>query len=169
MNVAILTTATAVFTLIAYQDMKFRRISNRLSAVIALLGLVRILVDPNGAGLILLSLVAASGFFAVGFLLFSVEVLGGGDAKLASATAWLVGWHDILLFLILMSLFGAVLALSALALSHSNPTARGISERPEPTHPAEASKSRWGQRNVPYGAAIAAGGVTTLILQLSPR
>ena len=82
-----------------------------------------------------------------GFLLYSRSLMGGGDAKLlASASLWF-GFENLLPFLAATALAGGVLSLAYLAFS--------------------AAKVGLGRestiaRTVPYGAAIAAGGLAVL-------
>jgi len=64
---------------IAYHDLRSRRISNTLSLTVAVLGLIRIACthDPAAAE----TLVDASITLAVTFLLVQFGMIGGGDAK----------------------------------------------------------------------------------------
>jgi prepilin peptidase CpaA len=88
--------------------------------------------------------------FIVVFLLFWRGLVGGGDAKLMTATALLVGYSHLFNFLALMSICGALLTLAMLVTWWR-------SEQPQP-------KARLA---VPYGVAIAAGGIVTLLFQSS--
>ena len=153
-------TAIGVLAVIAHVDVRTRRIPNGLAATIAILGLVRMILDghPIAAAH---TLEASAVVFAVAFLLFWRGVLGGGDAKLVAATALLVGYHDLLNFLFLMSLCGGALALAILARDklrlqrwHTPRSTVGPIALPA-------------QSTVPYGVAIAAAGAITLILQTS--
>src|SRR5579859_4638437 len=56
------------------------------------------------------SLVVAGVVLVVGFTLFAVGLIGGGDAKLATVTALWVGADHAFVYLLLMPLLGAVLA-----------------------------------------------------------
>ena len=148
--------AIGMFITIAYGDVRTRRIPNALAAAIAILGLARMLLahDPVAAGH---TLVASAAVFAVTFLLFWRGAFGGGDAKLISATIMLIGFHDMVDFLLLMSLCGGVLALAIITRDrlrrHSaRGTIAGCSGPPmRPT--------------VPYGVAVAGAAVVMLILR----
>ena len=95
--------------------------------------------------------VGASAFvFIAAFLLFWRGLLGGGDAKLITATALLVGYHNLFSFLVLMSLCGVLVTLAVLATHRSTPESQ--------------PKARLA---VPYGVAIAGGGIVTLLFQPS--
>jgi len=73
---------------------------------------------------------------------FYAGMMGGGDVKLASALALWFSPGSTLKFLVLMSLAGGVLTIGILALHR----ARGRAGRPE----------------IPYGVAIAFGGLAIL-------
>jgi prepilin peptidase CpaA len=100
--------------------------------------------------------VAAAICFAVGLVLFE-RVLGGGDVKLATACALWAGSDQAILLAFVTALAGGVLAVAQLTPLH----------RLMPAPPAGAvggtdfrSKLR---RPVPYGVAIAIGGVCVVI------
>jgi prepilin peptidase CpaA len=149
LETGILLLGTALFVAAAYGDVKTLRIPNALVAAVATLGLFRLFVIGDlsvalhtvGAGVIVLIVV---------ILLFWRGFVGGGDAKLMTATALLVGYHDLFNFLVVMSICGALLSLAILVTHRS-------SEQPQP-------KARLA---VPYGVAIAAGGIVTLLFQSS--
>ncbi|MGA7326489.1 MAG: prepilin peptidase [Rhodomicrobium sp.] len=84
---------------------------------------------------------------AAGFALFYFSLIGGGDAKLlASASCWF-GFENIVPFLAAVALAGGVLALICLIL-HQLRAQLGLEFEPSPA--------------IPYGAAIAAGGLAIL-------
>src|SRR5689334_5102219 len=101
MQSAILAIASAVLFIIAYGDVRTRRIPNALSLAIAALGLVRIIVGDDIAAA-RYTLAAGVVTFTVGFLLYWRGVIGGGDAKLIAAVALLVGYQELPSFLFLM-------------------------------------------------------------------
>jgi prepilin peptidase CpaA len=161
---AVLVLAIAILAIIAYGDMRTRRIPNALAVAIAMLGLVRIILvdDLVAAGQ---TLAAGTAVFAAAFLLFSRGIVGGGDAKLVAATALLIGYHDLFGFLFLMSLCGVPLALAVLARDKLGPWLRRLSHHP--AMPPVATTGAPMRSTVPYGAAIAAAGVIVLILGTS--
>jgi prepilin peptidase CpaA len=165
---AVLVVGICLLAIIAYGDVRTRRIPNVLSLAIAILGLLRIILvhDPVAAGH---TLTAAAAIFVAAFLLFWYGALGGGDAKLVAATALLVGYHDLFSFLFLMSVCGGVLALAMLArdrfrLRQWLPSRRARMPPATETAGCIAAPAR---PTVPYGVAIAAAGVVTLILDTS--
>jgi prepilin peptidase CpaA len=105
--------AMGLLVIIAYGDVRTRRIPNAFVGAIALLGLVRIIVawDPIAAAH---TLGAGAAVFVATSLLFWRGILGGGDAKLVTAMALLVGSRELLEFLFVMIMCGGVLALAIL-------------------------------------------------------
>jgi prepilin peptidase CpaA len=164
---AILVAGIGILAIIAYGDMRTRRIPNALSVAIATLGLIRILLahDPLAAGH---TLAAGAAIFTVTFLLFWRGIIGGGDAKLMAAMALLIGYRELVEFLFLMSVCGGALALAILARDKLRPRLWRCSSLagtpPLETAGCNAAPAR---ATVPYGVAIAAAGVVTLILQTS--
>src|SRR5690349_8968867 len=86
--------AIAVLTVAAYGDIRRRLIPNELAAVIAILGLARMIIagEPSTA---LWTLLAGAVVLLIGFLCFARGWIGGGDAKLLAAVAVLVGYREI--------------------------------------------------------------------------
>jgi len=93
----------------------------------------------------------AISFLFAGFALFSFGLLGGGDAKLMAATAIWFTWPDVTPFILYTSLFGAALGLFLLL--------------GRKFLPVGLMTSQWmytlfrDQKKMPYGLAIAAGGM----------
>jgi prepilin peptidase CpaA len=149
--------AIGVLGVIAHSDVRARRIPNVLVAVIAMLGLLRLIItgDPIAAthtfGVSML-------VFTVGFILFCGGILGGGDAKLMAAMALLIGYRDLVGFLFLMSLCGGVLALTIWARDKLSLQGGRLTRR------AVGFVSAAQRTTVPYGVAIAAAGVVTLVV-----
>jgi prepilin peptidase CpaA len=146
---SILLLGIALFVTAAYGDVKTLRIANWLVAAVAALGLCRLIVIGD-LSVALYTVGASLVVFIAAFLLFWRGLVGGGDAKLMTATALLVGYSHLFNFLVLMSLCGALLSLAILV----------IWWRSEESQPRA-------QLAVPYGAAIAAGGIVTLLFQPS--
>jgi prepilin peptidase CpaA len=149
LETVILLLGIALFVAAAYGDVKTLRIPNALVAAVAALGVCRLIVigDPSVA---LYTVGASVIIFIATFLLFWRGFVGGGDAKLMTAAALLVGYHDLSNFLVVMSLCGALVSLAILVMPRP-------SNQPQP-------KARL---TVPYGAAIAGGGIVTLLFQSS--
>jgi prepilin peptidase CpaA len=149
-----------ILLVIAYGDMRTRRIPNALAAAIAGLGLARMVIaaDPVATAD---TVAASAAILAVAFLLFWRGILGGGDAKLVAATALLIGFRDLFGFLLLMSVCGGALALAILARDKLRPHRWRLSPASMPSMSGTATA----RSTVPYGVAIAAAGVVMLILK----
>lgn len=93
--------------------------------------------------------------FAIGFGLFHIGVLGGGDVKVFAAAAVWTGFSSLMPFLSTTFIAGGVLALLMLALR------RVLS--PGPTMPAYLNRLLDKTRGVPYAVAIAVGGLSTAL------
>jgi prepilin peptidase CpaA len=135
----------ALLIVAAYSDVKSFRIPNLLVAAVALLGVTRLIMigDP---GVACYTVGASAILLIAGFLLFCRGFIGGGDAKLITAAALLVGYQDLFSFLIFMCICGALISIAALV-------------------------TRWRQKAktlyIPYGVAIATAGSVTLLFQSS--
>jgi prepilin peptidase CpaA len=141
----------ALFVVAAYGDVKTFRIPNALVAAVAILGITRLVV--NGDLIVGLHTITASIIvLVVGLVLFWQGFIGGGDAKLITAAALLVGYHNLYSFLALICLCGLLVSLAVLA-------TRYLSRSPGPQPKARLV--------VPYGVAIAGGGIVTLLFQPS--
>jgi prepilin peptidase CpaA len=165
---AIVLVAIGILSIVAYGDVRTRCIPNLLTAAIAILGTMRMVLvhDPVAASQ---TVAAGTAVFAAAFLAFSRGVVGGGDAKLVAATALLIGYHDLFGFLLLMSLFGGALALAILARDRirHQPLILSCPGRISSTMQAGGDSMAAAPSTVPYGVAIAVGGVITLILEMS--
>ena len=144
------------FIVAAYSDVKTFRIPNALVAAVALLAVTRLIVigDPSVA---LYTLAASVPLLIIGFVLFALGFVGAGDVKLITAAALLVGYNNLLSFLLLMGICGALISLAALVIHRYLPLYAG------PRLTVLLPKARLA---VPYGVAIAVAGSVTLSLQL---
>lgn len=135
--------------LAACSDFLTMLIPNRVSAI--LLASFVVVAPLAGLGLTDIGLHLAAGLvvFAVCFSLFALNLMGGGDAKLLTASAvWFGLTFSLVEYLIYVAFFGGVLSLAILSLrAHTNTIlASGL---PVPGHLMLAKK-------VPYGIAIGA-------------
>lgn len=131
----------------ACSDFLTMLIPNRVSAI--LLAAFFVVAPLAGLGLNEIAMHAAAGaiVFSACFALFALNVMGGGDAKLLTASAvWFGMTFSLFEFLIYVSFIGGILTLAILSLrAHTNTIlASGL---PVPTHLMTAKK-------VPYGVAI---------------
>jgi prepilin peptidase CpaA len=147
-----------IFVIVAYADIRTRRIPNELIVGLLALAAFRIALtgDPNSA---LYTLIAGGALFLATFLLFWRGFLGGGDVKLMTATGFLIGYHNFFEFLFVMSVCGALVAVAVLA--------RDRFGMRRATTPASEQSEPSARLTVPYGVAIAAAGIITLLVQSS--
>ncbi|MDE2133116.1 MAG: prepilin peptidase [Alphaproteobacteria bacterium] len=140
-----------LLALAAGWDLASYTIPNRLQ--LALVGVFAVFVVAAGMTPAVLGGHVLAGLFglAVGFTLFALGYIGGGDAKLFAAVAlWLGFDRDLMTYTLIASLFGGALTLVLLAL------------RRLPL-PALLSGHAWLLRlhderaGIPYGVALAAG------------
>jgi prepilin peptidase CpaA len=135
----------------AISDLLTMTIPNRIPAI--LLGAFILVAPFTGFGVTMIGLHLAAGLivFAVCFTLFAMNIMGGGDAKLLTATAVWFGFNTSLIeFLIYVSFLGGLLTIMILMLRSREDTilAAGI---PVPHLLFTAKK-------IPYGIAICVGG-----------
>ena len=91
----------------AYGDVTTLRISNLLVAAVALLGIIRLIVIGN-IKIALYTVGVSFLVFIAGTVIFAHGFIGGGDVKLITAAALLIGYRDSIGFLLLLVICGAV-------------------------------------------------------------
>jgi prepilin peptidase CpaA len=143
----------ALMAFAASSDLFTMTISNRLSLALAGGFAVLALIAGLSWAVIGMHVAAAALVLVVSFVLFTFGWIGGGDAKLAAATALWFGFDYLLDYMIYASLFGGALTLLLLQF------------RKLPL-PNALAKQEWIQRlhdqagGVPYGIALAAAALT---------
>ncbi|HTQ82137.1 MAG TPA: prepilin peptidase [Pseudolabrys sp.] len=101
----------ALMAFAASSDLLTMTISNRISLALAGGFLLLALVAGMSPAAIGMHLVAAAVVLTVAFVCFAFGWIGGGDAKLAAATALWFGFDYLLDYLLYASLFGGALTL----------------------------------------------------------
>lgn len=142
----------------AIEDALHYRISNRLTVAIALLYPVHVLLSPTPVAW-MAALALAAGVLLVGFGLFVVGWIGGGDAKMFAAVTLWSGVAYFQVFLLATTMFGAAIALIMLGRRYwmrRSALAGGADAKP--------TGHRLGQPDLPYGVAIAFGGLATALI-----
>src|SRR6188508_2825682 len=142
----------ALMAFAASSDLFTMTISNRVS--LALIGgfAAMALINGMSASEVLAHLEAAAIVLVVTFVFFARGWIGGGDAKLASATALWLGFDHLMVYLLYASIFGGVLTLAL------------IRFRLMPL-PQALAQQEWVKRlhrldgGVPYGIALAAAAL----------
>jgi prepilin peptidase CpaA len=142
----------ALMAFAASSDLLTMTISNRLSLALAGAFFLMTLVTGMSLHAVGLHLGAAALVLVFSFVFFSRGWIGGGDAKLAAATALWFGFDYLLDYLVYASLFGGALTLIL------------IQFRKLPL-PALLARQTWVLRlheqggGVPYGIALAAAAL----------
>ncbi len=128
----------------AATDIAQRRIPNAFSATVAILGIANSFIRRDGtalsgviAGLAVLAVFTLAGLFGM---------VGGGDVKLAAASATWVGFRQLPFYLCAIAFAGGVVLLPTLVAWWRAPP-EGRSSRP----------------TVPYGIAIAIGALAAVL------
>jgi len=142
----------ALMAFAASSDLLTMTISNRVSLILVGGFFVMAFVIGMNPMVILSHVGAAAVVLVVAFLCFARGWIGGGDAKLAAATALWFGFDHLMPYLIYASLFGGLLTLALLQI-RTMPLPRLLANQP------------WAQRlhrndsGVPYGIALAAAAL----------
>jgi prepilin peptidase CpaA len=139
----LLVTLAAILVVAAVIDVRTFTISNRLNLTVALLApLYWVSVELSPWPGMAVQIAAAATVFLLLALAFFAGMMGGGDVKLAAALALWFSPFATVKFLVLMSISGGVLTLAVLAWHRA--------------------KKREGRPEIPYGVAIAFGGLAIL-------
>ena len=138
----------------AFNDLFTMTIPNRISVI--LIGSFLVIAPFTGMGwqVFGMSLLAAALVFVCGFALFALNTMGGGDAKLLTATALWFGFSgELAMYMVAVAIVGGLLTMLILFVRsyHQQILASGL---PIPDSLLVAKK-------VPYGIAIAIAGLMT--------
>lgn len=148
--------SSLLLLVLAWHDLRRRRLPNRLVAAVAVFYLLPALLAPTT---LITHLAVGLLALLLGMLLVAARVMGAGDAKLLAAILCWAGpaqWWQPLLVTSQMGLLLALLGLAARwGLQHRIP--RGF--RP-------VLRCLTVARGVPYGVALAAGGLIAIAGQL---
>ena len=144
----------ALMAFAASSDLLTMTISNRVSLI--LVGAFFVLATMTGMPLadVGTHLGAAAAVLVVAFIFFARGWIGGGDAKLAAATALWLGFDQLLNYLTIASILGGIMTLAIMRF------------RLMPL-PAMLADQEWAKRlhrmdaGVPYGIALALAALIT--------
>lgn len=129
----------------AYCDLRFRKIPNALNALVAGAGLCAVWL-AQGAGSAAWAAAHLSVALVLGILAFAARLWGGGDAKFYAALAAWFPLSDFARLIIAISVAGLLLLLGWFV---------GTRLRRSATRTGDKAQ-------LPYGVAIAAGGIVTM-------
>ncbi len=139
----------------AYSDLRSYTLPNFISiALIILFIAASLLVMPPWEALVW-HIGIASLVFLVGFLLFAINVLGGGDVKVISALALWFGPSSFMPFFVIMAFLGGILALFLIIF-------RKISLKEKWLQSKILKSLHNPHEGIPYGVAIAPAALIEL-------
>lgn len=155
MNLLDIATLFIFPTLMAFaglSDLMTMTISNRVSMILVVAFVIIALAVGVPLETIGWHLTCGLGVLAITFTLFAVGSIGGGDAKLAAATAVWLGWGEMMNYGLTASLVGGALTVAFIQL------------RAYPMHEALLARAWFARlfnvtKGVPYGIALAIAGV----------
>jgi prepilin peptidase CpaA len=160
-----------MLALASFKDVSERRIPNRLTGGLAVLYPLYVLVSPMPV-LWPAALGLAAVVFVIGLGLFARELIGGGDVKLIAALSLWAGPDQFVWFMLVTTLAGGVLSLVSLwyrrwgGMIEAHLAALGLVTTaggvPAPAD-VPSGKSTVRSTTLPYGVAIAAGGIAVII------
>ncbi len=136
----------------AFSDLLTMTISNRISIVLVAGFIPLAYLTGSSGSLILMHLGCGAAVLALTFAMFCFGWIGGGDAKLAAATAVWVGWEHLLDYSIFAAMLGGVLTLALLG-ARSLPLPQVLLRH------AWIARLHDEKTGVPYGIALATAGL----------
>ncbi|MCJ2118065.1 prepilin peptidase [Methylobacterium sp. J-001] len=139
----------------AASDLLTMLIPNRISLALVVGFTLLAVTGPMSWSEIGFHLGAGAVVLAVTFTLFAFGVIGGGDAKLAAATALWLGFDGLGDYLLVASIFGGALTLAILA-ARSYPLPQRVARLPFALHLHDA------KTGIPYGIALAAAALLVM-------
>jgi prepilin peptidase CpaA len=142
----------ALMAYAASSDLLTMTISNRISLILAAGFFVLALMIGMSPTSVLAHVGAGALVLAVAFAFFALGWIGGGDAKLAAATALWLGFDFLLPYLLYASLFGGALTLILLQLRYL-PLPKLLAAQPW------AVRLHGKDCGIPYGIALAASAL----------
>jgi prepilin peptidase CpaA len=142
----------------AFTDLLTMTIPNRVSIALVVIFAALAAYAHMPLATALSHVTCALVMLAATFVMFQMGWIGGGDAKLAAATALWLGFDHLLDYGLAASLVGGALTLAILELRRREP--RAVTSSPRFAHLCDK------MAGVPYGVALAIGGL--LVYPQSP-
>ena len=152
LDAALLIFFPALMAFAASSDLFTMTISNRVSILLVAGFLVFAFLAGLPLNVVGMHLLCGAATLVITFTLFAFGWIGGGDAKLAAATALWLGFSHLMEYLLIASVAGGILTLGLLQL------------RTLPM-PAMLARQKWIARlhnfetGIPYGIALALAGL----------
>jgi prepilin peptidase CpaA len=94
----------------AYTDVTRRRIPNALVAIVLLGGFA--IRAQAGTQAVMVSIALFAALIALGAIVYSMHIVGGGDVKFIAAAGCALGWPDASLFILFTLIAGGVLGIA---------------------------------------------------------
>ncbi|MBY0427791.1 MAG: prepilin peptidase [Alphaproteobacteria bacterium] len=154
----VLIIAAVTMLIAALSDIKKLIISNRLCLFLAALFPLYVLTAPHEIMWLHHVLIAGT-VLVIGFAMFAMNFLGGGDVKMLAAASLWAGPKMIATLLLFTSFAGGLLALGFAVAALYRARVLKIEAKSETNEVIP-----WHKTPVPYGVAIACGGVTALFM-----
>lgn len=145
----------ALLVAAAVCDLGSFTIPNRIQIALLASFLVFALISGMSAEAFGVHMLAGIAGLAIGFSLFALGYVGGGDAKLFAGAALWFGFGDLLTYTVIASVLGGFLTLGIL----------GARKIPLPSflaHQGWVMRLHDDKSGIPYGIALAAGGLAVL-------
>lgn len=127
-------------------------IPNWINTLIALSVIPFVLLSGMPVEVFAWHVAAGVASFMVGYYLFASHLIGGGDAKMLGACGLWVGWSELFQFGFYTAVAGGLLAIAVSGWTR-------LANRSETGMTAWMKNFHGGSPQLPYGIAIAAGGV----------
>jgi prepilin peptidase CpaA len=142
----------AALIIAALNDIYEFKIPNWVSIVLFVAYFAAGLGFSAGADILVEGAILACAALVAGFALFALRIVGGGDAKLLAACAPWIGFAALPAFLVYVALSGAALSIALLVF-------RRIPAPPFYEQTPWLLRLHQRPKDIPYGVAIAAGGL----------
>ena len=157
-HIAVLLIAAALLVAAAINDALHYRIPNKICVAMMLMFPLFVVTAPHGLdwkqNVMVFALILVSGL-----AMFMGHFAGAGDIKLLAVTGLWAGPHLVAMFLVGTAVAGGLVAIGMAALTHMRNRAAHLKRQPA----VPVAKVP-----IPYGMAIAAGGLNILYRLLQP-
>jgi prepilin peptidase CpaA len=153
LDIALLVIFPAMMAFAAASDLFTMTISNRVSLILVAGFLLLAFMTGMTWATLGMHFGAGALVLAICFGMFAFGWIGGGDAKLAAATALWLGWGQLLEYALVSSVLGGLLTIGLLNLRNAA------------LHPRILMREPWYQKitdektGIPYGIALAGAGL----------